>query len=98
MLVEVPTARWVSKAAVRACYGLGKIGTRVVRLMQEGPSATGICIRADGTLITATPTSEGAEMANTSLQSTGYAPVHGLDMYYEIHGAGQPLECRRLRL
>ena len=22
---------------------------------------------------------------------TGYAPVNGLNMYYEIHGAGQPL-------
>src|SRR5215211_3833706 len=39
---------------------------------------------------TATPSSEGAEMANTTPQ-TGYAPVNGLNMYYEIHGAGQPL-------
>jgi pimeloyl-ACP methyl ester carboxylesterase len=23
--------------------------------------------------------------------STGYAPVHGLQMYYEVHGEGQPL-------
>ncbi len=22
---------------------------------------------------------------------TGYAPVHGLQMYYEIHGSGEPL-------
>ncbi len=29
-------------------------------------------------------------MADTSAQ-TGYAPVNGLQMYYEIHGAGQPL-------
>ncbi len=29
-------------------------------------------------------------MASTSAQ-TGYAPVNGLKMYYEIHGAGQPL-------
>jgi pimeloyl-ACP methyl ester carboxylesterase len=29
-------------------------------------------------------------MANTTPQ-TGYAPVNGLNMYYEIHGAGQPL-------
>jgi pimeloyl-ACP methyl ester carboxylesterase len=29
-------------------------------------------------------------MANTSPQ-TGYAPVNGLNMYYEIHGTGQPL-------
>ena len=29
-------------------------------------------------------------MANTTPQ-TGYAPVHSLNMYYEIHGAGRPL-------
>ncbi len=29
-------------------------------------------------------------MANT-LDHTGYAPVNGLEMYYEIHGTGQPL-------
>lgn len=29
-------------------------------------------------------------MANTAMQ-TGYAPVNGLNMYYEIHGTGQPL-------
>ena len=29
-------------------------------------------------------------MANTSPQ-TGYAPVNGLNMYYEIYGTGQPL-------
>lgn len=29
-------------------------------------------------------------MASTTPQ-TGYAPVNGLNMYYEIHGAGQPL-------
>jgi pimeloyl-ACP methyl ester carboxylesterase len=27
----------------------------------------------------------------TAAPRTGYAPVHGLNMYYEIHGAGQPL-------
>jgi pimeloyl-ACP methyl ester carboxylesterase len=31
-----------------------------------------------------------SKMANTSPQ-TGYAPVNGLNMYYEIHGSGQPL-------
>ncbi len=29
-------------------------------------------------------------MADTTAQ-TGYAPLNGLNMYYEIHGAGQPL-------
>jgi pimeloyl-ACP methyl ester carboxylesterase len=33
---------------------------------------------------------EGAEMANTTPQ-TGYAPVNNLNIYYEIHGTGQPL-------
>lgn len=37
---------------------------------------------------TSTPVAEGtgADMANT-----GYAPVNGLEMYYEIHGSGDPL-------
>src|SRR5215217_4953527 len=30
------------------------------------------------------------KMANTTPQ-TGYAPVNGLNIYYEIHGTGQPL-------
>ena len=29
-------------------------------------------------------------MANTTPQ-TGYAPVNNLNIYYEIHGTGQPL-------
>ncbi len=29
-------------------------------------------------------------MTNSTAQ-TGYVPVHGLNMYYEIHGTGQPL-------
>jgi pimeloyl-ACP methyl ester carboxylesterase len=33
---------------------------------------------------------KGIEMATTPVQ-TGYAPVNGLNMYYEIHGTGQPL-------
>jgi pimeloyl-ACP methyl ester carboxylesterase len=32
----------------------------------------------------------GSEMA-TAAPRTGYAPVNGLEMYYEIHGAGRPL-------
>src|SRR5436305_1063378 len=34
--------------------------------------------------------SKGTEMSNTPAR-TGYAPVNGLKMYYEIHGTGQPL-------
>ena len=33
---------------------------------------------------------EGTAMANTA-PKTGYAPVNGLEMYYEIHGSGLPL-------
>jgi pimeloyl-ACP methyl ester carboxylesterase len=34
--------------------------------------------------------SKGVEMAGNAPQ-TGYAPVNGLNMYYEIHGTGRPL-------
>ncbi|MEO7909785.1 MAG: alpha/beta hydrolase, partial [Roseiflexaceae bacterium] len=27
----------------------------------------------------------------TTTAKTGYAPVNGLNMYYELHGEGQPL-------
>jgi pimeloyl-ACP methyl ester carboxylesterase len=30
-------------------------------------------------------------MSNNSAAQTGYVPVNGLNMYYEIHGTGQPL-------
>ena len=36
---------------------------------------------------TATPSSAEEDMTGTTLQ-TGYAPVNGLQMYYEIHGSG----------
>jgi pimeloyl-ACP methyl ester carboxylesterase len=39
---------------------------------------------------TATPSSEGDAMTDSTPQ-TGYAPVNGLQMYYEIHGEGEPL-------
>src|SRR5512143_540206 len=34
--------------------------------------------------------SKASETSSTAAQ-TGYAPVNGLQMYYEIHGTGQPL-------
>ena len=34
--------------------------------------------------------SKGSETSNVPAR-TGYAPVNGLKMYYEIHGTGQPL-------
>jgi pimeloyl-ACP methyl ester carboxylesterase len=36
---------------------------------------------------TATPSGEGDDMSATSVE-TGYAPINGLNMYYEIHGSG----------
>jgi pimeloyl-ACP methyl ester carboxylesterase len=36
---------------------------------------------------TATPAAKGEGMTQTDMQS-GYAPVNGLQMYYEIHGSG----------
>lgn len=39
---------------------------------------------------TTTLMSEGHELTQTAPE-TGYAPVNGLQMYYEIHGAGEPL-------
>src|SRR5829696_1738768 len=40
-----------------------------------------------------TPTTPASPKSATSPTSarTGYAPVNGLKMYYEIHGEGQPL-------
>jgi hypothetical protein len=33
----------------------------------------------------------GAQTKSMEASQTGYAPVDGLRMYYEIHGTGQPL-------
>src|SRR5919106_5399769 len=35
--------------------------------------------------------SGGFEMSDNSSAQTGYVPVNGLNMYYEIHGTGRPL-------
>jgi len=37
---------------------------------------------------TETPSSEGPDMTKTAGE-TGYAPVNGLQMYYEIYGGGR---------
>jgi pimeloyl-ACP methyl ester carboxylesterase len=34
---------------------------------------------------------EESKMSSNSAAQTGYVPVNGLNMYYEIHGTGQPL-------
>jgi pimeloyl-ACP methyl ester carboxylesterase len=41
-----------------------------------------LCVRYKGNSMNATPQGRAA---------SGYAPVNGLNLYYEIHGAGQPL-------
>lgn len=50
------------------------LSTPVAALAQSAPES-------------ATPASEGTDMTQTAPQ-TGYAPVNGLEMYYEIHGEG----------
>lgn len=37
------------------------------------------------------PTPAGAEMSPATAAQTGYAAVNGLEMYYEIHGSGDPI-------
>ncbi len=62
------------------------------RTFVAGVTATGISLGSGAAALaqelagTATPV-EGETMLPTDVQS-GYAPVNGLDMYYEIHGAG----------
>ncbi|MGH2616094.1 MAG: alpha/beta fold hydrolase [Thermomicrobiales bacterium] len=60
-------------------------------------AATGVALATPGLAFaqdagTATPSAEaeGDAMTDTTPQ-TGYAPVNGLQMYYEIHGSGEPL-------
>jgi pimeloyl-ACP methyl ester carboxylesterase len=45
---------------------------------------------ATGTSLVA-PARNFAQAEATAAPQTGYAPVNGLQMYYEIHGAGEPL-------
>src|SRR5215216_1903369 len=46
--------------------------------------------RRDANTTRQPPPQKEPKMANTNPQ-TGYAPVNGLEMYYEIHGTGRPL-------
>lgn len=63
------------------------------RMFITGTAAAGISLAASRTGFaqtdagTATP---AAEMGQEGVES-GYAPVNGLQMYYEIHGEGEPL-------
>ena len=54
------------------------------------PKRRFIAIRAAGTILAATAVAMAQTHATPDVK-TGYAPVNGLKMYYEIHGAGQPL-------
>lgn len=60
----------------------GTLATRISAFGQDG-SATPTPTTTDG----------GTDVTTTqpTAPTTGYAPVNGLDMYYEIHGAGEPL-------
>jgi pimeloyl-ACP methyl ester carboxylesterase len=51
--------------------------------------ATGTAGLAQDDAEPASPSSEGESMTDTV--TSGYAPVNGLQMYYEIHGEGEPL-------
>jgi len=42
------------------------------------------------TIATSDSNTKGRKMTSTTTQ-TGYAPINGLNMYYEIHGTGEPL-------
>jgi pimeloyl-ACP methyl ester carboxylesterase len=63
------------------------------RTFVAGLTATGMSLVSGAAALaqeqagTATPAAEGAGMTQTNMQS-GYAPVNGLQMYYEIHGSG----------
>ncbi len=66
------------------------------RTFISGVAATGASLAAASAVLAqsdaepATPTSEGDAKAETA-PTSGYAPVNGLQMYYEIHGEGEPL-------
>jgi pimeloyl-ACP methyl ester carboxylesterase len=65
------------------------------RTFVAGGTATGMALVSGASGLaqeqagTATP-AEGETVTQTDVQS-GYAPVNGLQMYYEIHGTGEPL-------
>jgi pimeloyl-ACP methyl ester carboxylesterase len=52
--------------------------------------ATARAVFAQADAAAATATAEGNATTRTAAE-TGYAPVNGLQMYYEVHGSGEPL-------
>ena len=51
----------------------------------------GIILIAASALILAAPALAFSQASPAAPLKTGYAPVNGLKLYYEVHGAGQPL-------
>jgi hypothetical protein len=49
-----------------------------------------IATTAAGIILAASARALAQTSATTALK-TGYAPVNGLNLYYEIHGTGEPL-------
>jgi pimeloyl-ACP methyl ester carboxylesterase len=54
------------------------------------PRRSFIAISAAGSILSASAFASAQTPTSTAVK-TGYAPVNGLKMYYEIHGAGEPL-------
>ncbi len=52
-------------------------------------AVTGMALAAPAAALAQPDTT--AEEAGSTPSETGYAPVNGLEMYYEIHGAGEPI-------
>jgi pimeloyl-ACP methyl ester carboxylesterase len=55
------------------------------------PRRSFIAASAAGSLLAASSHDFGQTVAPTPAIKTGYAPVNGLKLYYEIHGSGEPL-------
>src|SRR6266481_8723853 len=54
------------------------------------PRRSFIAISAAGSILSA-PTFASPQTLTSTAVKTGYAPVNGLNLYYEIHGTGEPL-------
>lgn len=61
-----------------------------MRSMQRRVLATLVLAAASGFAVTAEEAESSAQPTKTAVKKTGYAPVNGLKMYYEITGEGRP--------
>lgn len=80
----------VSEAELLRLHGMGP---RAIGLLREALAAQGLAFAGGAPAALAGSASPAAAKAGedgAALQS-GYAPVNGLQLYYEIHGAGEPL-------